>query len=98
MRSQPIIRNTLFVSLLLLAACGGEAAAGSAEGTTSTIGTAPGAEGTATTEPAPVGETATTVEATGEVAPDFTLALGEGGTFTLSEENKPVLLVFWAEW
>ena len=32
------------------------------------------------------------------VAPDFTLELGTGGTFTLSESDKPVYLVFWAEW
>jgi hypothetical protein len=31
-------------------------------------------------------------------APDFTLALGDGGSFTLSEEARPVFLVFWAEW
>jgi hypothetical protein len=31
-------------------------------------------------------------------APDFTLELGEDGTFTLSEGAKPVYLVFWAEW
>ena len=35
---------------------------------------------------------------TGEAAPDFTLALGDGSTFTLSETDKPVYLVFWAEW
>lgn len=34
----------------------------------------------------------------GEPAPDFSLALGEGGTFTLSEETRPVFLLFWAEW
>lgn len=33
-----------------------------------------------------------------EPAPDFTLALGDGGSFTLSESDKPVYLVFWAEW
>jgi hypothetical protein len=38
---------------------------------------------------------ATTVAAT---APDFTLALGDGGTFRLSEEKNPVYMVFWAEW
>jgi len=35
---------------------------------------------------------------TGEAAPDFTLALGDGSTFTLSETDRPVYLVFWAEW
>lgn len=34
----------------------------------------------------------------GQPAPDFTLALGDGGEFTLSAEQKPVYLVFWAEW
>lgn len=31
-------------------------------------------------------------------APEFTLQLGDGGSFTLSEGTKPVYLVFWAEW
>jgi hypothetical protein len=31
-------------------------------------------------------------------APDFTLELGDGGSYTLSERDKPVYLVFWAEW
>lgn len=31
-------------------------------------------------------------------APDFSLALGDGSTFTLSEEARPVFMVFWAEW
>jgi thiol-disulfide isomerase/thioredoxin len=43
------------------------------------------------------GATSTTVSDR-EPAPDFTLALGDGGTFTLSESDKPVYLVFWAEW
>ena len=36
----------------------------------------------------------------GPVAPDFTLALGADGseTFMLSQEAKPVFMVFWAEW
>lgn len=41
-------------------------------------------------------ETAPPVD--GPPAPDFTLALGDGGDFTLSGEQKPVYLVFWAEW
>ena len=31
-------------------------------------------------------------------APDFSLELGDGSTFTLSEGAKPVYMVFWAEW
>ena len=34
----------------------------------------------------------------GPDAPDFELALGQGGTFSLSAEEKPVYMVFWAEW
>lgn len=33
-----------------------------------------------------------------ELAPDFSLALGSGATFVLSEETRPVFMVFWAEW
>jgi hypothetical protein len=33
-----------------------------------------------------------------ESAPAFTLELGAGGTFTLMDENRPVYLLFWAEW
>lgn len=34
----------------------------------------------------------------GPPAPDFELALADGSTFVLSDEQKPVYLVFWAEW
>jgi hypothetical protein len=40
----------------------------------------------------------TAVPIDGPPAPDFRLALGDGGEFTLSAEQKPVYLVFWAEW
>ncbi|MGH8923505.1 MAG: hypothetical protein ACRDWA_02490 [Acidimicrobiia bacterium] len=33
-----------------------------------------------------------------ESAPDFSLDLGNGGNFTLSNENRPTYLLFWAEW
>jgi hypothetical protein len=32
------------------------------------------------------------------IAPDFSLNLGDGSTFVLSEETRPVFMVFWAEW
>lgn len=34
----------------------------------------------------------------GPPAPDFTMTLNDGSEFTLSAEQKPVYLVFWAEW
>jgi len=34
----------------------------------------------------------------GPPAPDFELALDDGSTFLLSGEQKPVYLIFWAEW
>ena len=48
---------------------------------------------TTTSEP---GATDTTSDR--PLAPAFTLQLGDGGTYTLSEAAKPVYLVFWAEW
>jgi hypothetical protein len=34
----------------------------------------------------------------GPPAPDFALALDDGRGFILSEEQRPVYMVFWAEW
>lgn len=81
---------------------------------TSAPATAPttGIDGTVTTEPGgansttpappttapPTPSTTTRPRPEGEEAPDFTLALGQGGEFTLSAERKPVYMVFWAEW
>jgi hypothetical protein len=95
-----LLRFGLVLSLLL-SACGGAPQAG--EGTTSTAG----GESTlpqpvsSTGESAITSTTAPVVTSTTSgrpVAPDFTLELGEGGSFTLSEGEKPVYLVFWAEW
>lgn len=33
-----------------------------------------------------------------EIAPDFDLLLSDGSTFVLSDETRPVFMVFWAEW
>ena len=46
--------------------------------------------------PAPATDAPPVVD--GPAAPDFALALGSGETFVLSDEQKPVYLVFWAEW
>ena len=40
----------------------------------------------------------TTTSFSRPLAPDFTLQLGEGGSYTLSAGERPVYLVFWAEW
>ena len=63
-------------------------AADVAADTTTTMATT-----TTTAAPAP-----TRVRPDGEDAPDFTLTLGQGGSFTLSDEQKPLYMVFWAEW
>ena len=34
----------------------------------------------------------------GLVAPDFTFVLHDGTTWRLSDQNEPVLVVFWADW
>lgn len=91
--------SALFAVLGLMAvACGGPASAPEATtteaqpaGSTTTV---PGS----TTTAAPGGTTSSTVAVDGPPAPDFTLALGTGGEFTLSAEQKPVYMVFWAEW
>ena len=46
----------------------------------------------------PVSDDAPRVRPEGPAAPDFTLALEPSGEFVLSQEAKPVYMVFWAEW
>jgi len=41
---------------------------------------------------------ATSTTSADSLAPDFQLELGDGSTFNLRDEQKPVYLVFWAEW
>ena len=96
------------VGSLVLAACSTTTATGST--TLATTTTAPttasttGADTAVTTAPgttpttAPDGAATSRPRPEGPDAPDFTLALGEGGSFTLSDEHRPVYLLFWAEW
>lgn len=104
---------TLLLALALaVAACGDDDAApvtSSTEGTVTTAaatddgtGTEGGAttteadgDGATTTAPP---ETTTSTEPEGDPAPGFTLALADGGEFTLADAGTPVALVFWAEW
>ncbi len=94
---------------LVLAACGGA----TVQSTFDTVPTSPTTAAPSTTEAADPGdsttsttdppETTTTTSAPvvvdGPPAPDFTLVLGDGeGEFVLSAEQKPVYMVFWAEW
>lgn len=97
------------LAVFLVAACGDDPAAPPPTSTgagASTVDTTPGPVTSAvptvptdTTRPAPTRTVpSTTTVPAGEPAPDFALELGNGGTFLLSEEARPVFMVFWAEW
>lgn len=93
---------------VLLAACGGTATV-SVDSTDAPVvtdtpvvteapgATTPGDTQSQSTTP-PVSEGPTTTASDRQVAPDFTLELYDGGSYTLSESGNPVYLVFWAEW
>ena len=95
-------RRLLVIALTALAVVG--CSQGSADttvpteptATTSVSGTTGSAAQETTTTGAPLGTTTTISDR--PLAPDFTLELGDGGAYTLSEGAKPVYLVFWAEW
>ena len=89
----------LCVLVLVGSACAGDSGTtttnadpGDTTVATSATTTSPGA-GETTTSPE---ETPTTSDR--DLAPDFTLELGDGGSYTLSDGARPVYLVFWAEW
>lgn len=78
----------LIALALVAAACGGGATTSSTPA--STPATAVPGDG--------VESTATRQRPDGRDAPDFVLALGQGGEFSPSLEDKPIYMVFWAEW
>lgn len=106
----PVKRRLSMLAALVLAlgACGGAADDGgnSLEPPVDSTGAVETTVAPSTTSDASPPETgvtestlgATTTTSDREVAPDFTLELGEGGTYTLSEGANPVFMVFWAEW
>ena len=109
MRSQRTVAMLIGLALVV-AACGGGATDAASPAETSppeaagqttavpeaepgtTPATEPGAEPSTTSaeRPAP--------DPNREIAPDFNLLLADGSTFVLSEETRPVFMVFWAEW
>ncbi len=90
----------LVATLVIVAA----ACAGGTAGDTPSSTSIASSPATSTTAPTPSSTSSTTVSdgdapaPDGPTAPDFTLALADGGTFVLSQEPKPVYLIFWAEW
>lgn len=104
------MRNLLLLvaSALIVAACGGASGGQATTPTTAgTVASAPDQSDADTSAPETVGESptgkrddTTTVAPTvdGPAAPEFDLALADGTTFSLDTVDKPVYLVFWAEW
>ena len=100
------------VMVLIAVACGSDTATTTtapAVTTTSTTSVAPAATGAASGNATPstsgpeAGSTSTTtttmpVQIEGDPAPGFSLVLSDGTEFTLAGEERPVYLVFWAEW
>lgn len=91
----------MVVSLgLVLAACAGtaeEAPGSTSASPTTSAGNTTSLPDDVTTQPTPPSDNTVTTSDR-PLAPDFTLVLGDGGAYTLSEAAKPVYLVFWAEW
>lgn len=92
----------LLGSVLTLAACSAATPVSEESTTTATSGdttTTPAETTTTGSDPTTTSAPETTETTSGRPqAPDFTLELGEGGTYTLSEGARPVYMVFWAEW
>ena len=91
-----MMRFKISVLLVLAVACGGtrETVAINVDTTSPVMTTVSPASAPVTSEAVPEA----TLPPNAPMAPDFILALGNGGVFSLEEEKKPVYLVFWAEW
>jgi thiol-disulfide isomerase/thioredoxin len=88
----------LVLLAVLIAACStgqtmGDATTTTSPGSPTTSSTTPGSTVTSSSLPQQASP-----DHDREAAPDFTLALDGGDVFTLSETDRPVYLIFWAEW
>lgn len=98
------IRLLVLIAIVLTAAAcgsGSDAGSGTTSSSVATPGPSPSLSPTAdapTSTTSRIGDDPSEAEPAGPVAPDFTLALSDGSTFVLSETDKPVYLIFWAEW
>ncbi|MFV1999196.1 MAG: hypothetical protein ACC654_02415 [Acidimicrobiia bacterium] len=96
-------RIALLVSLMMVAAaCASSPQTETADGSAdSTASTTPGPSDNAGAQgdtPAPGESVDLFPRPEGPIAPDFTMALASGESFTLSGEQKPIYMIFWAEW
>ena len=95
-------RTAAALALTLIAACGGTPTATTGEATTTTTSVTAQVSTTSTvattSSPTTVTTEAPPTTPAGDPAPDFSLELGDGSTFVLSAEQKPLFMVFWAEW
>lgn len=87
----------------ILASCGGGEAAVSSDDAPATsvapsLSSSPSTGAADETSSAPAEDGQVAADPNAVLAPDFALALGDGGRFELSEEALPVYMVFWAEW
>jgi len=96
-------RIALLVSLMIVAAaCASstqtEAVDGSANSSATSTPESSDDAGAQGVTPAPGDSVDLLPRPEGPIAPDFTMALASGESFTLSNEQKPVYMIFWAEW
>jgi len=94
------VRRLVIALALVAAACGGSAATTPDPSGDTAVAATPSSDSTSDAggDSTSSGDSTDRVRPDGPDAPEFTLALGEGGSFTLSQEQKPVYMVFWAEW
>jgi hypothetical protein len=95
----------LTVLALFAASCGGsvdgstETSTGGDDAGASSSSSSPGEDSTdASSTDASSATTEALPQLEGPAAPNFTLALEPSGEFVLSQEVKPVYMIFWAEW